>query len=70
MSRQARIDACPCVFARIQARGALRYILIRGIEQRRISEDDKDRSDRMDYAPTSSGLSIVCPNCHRMIHRS
>ncbi|MFH1628919.1 MAG: hypothetical protein ABIE47_09385 [Pseudomonadota bacterium] len=44
MPRQARIDAP----------GALRHILIRRIEQRGIFEDDKDRPDRIDYAPTSS----------------
>jgi len=40
--------------ARIDAPGALHHILIRGIKQREIFEDDKDRSDRCDYAPTSS----------------
>ena len=45
MLRQARIDACLCVSARRQAPGALHHILIRGIEQRGIFEDDKDRED-------------------------
>ena len=49
MPRQARIDACLCVSARRQAPGALHHILIRGIEQRGIFEDDKDREDFLEW---------------------